>query len=30
MAGWAMTRNASSEITRALDIKRLGLEKTRG
>lgn len=29
MAGWAMTRNASSEVTRALDIKRLGLEKTR-
>jgi len=29
MAGWAMTRNASSELTRALDIKRLGLEKTR-
>lgn len=29
MAGWAMTRNASSEITRALDIKRLGLAKTR-
>ena len=29
MAGWAMTRNASSEVSRALDIKRLGLEKTR-
>ncbi|MBX7185235.1 MAG: penicillin acylase family protein, partial [Vicinamibacteria bacterium] len=29
MAGWAMTRNASSEVARALDIKRLGLEKTR-
>ena len=29
MPGWAMTRNASSEVTRALDIKRLGLEKTR-
>ena len=29
MAGWAMTRNVSSEVTRALDIKRLGLEKTR-
>jgi penicillin amidase len=29
MAGWAMTRNAASELTRALDIKRLGLEKTR-
>ena len=29
MAGWAMTSNAASEVTRALDIKRLGLEKTR-
>ncbi len=29
MPGWAMTRNASSELARALDIKRLGLERTR-
>jgi len=29
MPGWRMTRNASSELARALDIKRLGLERTR-
>ena len=29
LPGWAMTRNASSELARALDIKRLGLERTR-
>lgn len=29
MPGWAMTGNASSELSRALDVKRLGLAKTR-
>ncbi|MEO6403622.1 MAG: penicillin acylase family protein [Vicinamibacteria bacterium] len=29
MPGWAMVSNVPSEVTRALDIKRLGLEKTR-